>query len=65
MEDGLATSETMSAAQPSTMNQLDQPIAARVITPPQEAGDPLEGCPEIHLPSGSAADLIDWDGGER
>ncbi len=36
-------------------------IASGVITPPAEEGDPLEGCPEIRLPPGTAAALIDRD----
>ena len=40
---------------------FDQLVAAGVITPPAEAGDPLEGCPKIRLAPGSAAALIDWD----
>ena len=41
--------------------QFDRLIAPGVITPPGEAGDPLEGCPEIRLPPGTAAALIDFD----
>lgn len=41
------------------VSQFDQPIASGVITPPVEDGDPLEGCPEIHLPPGTAPALID------
>lgn len=36
-------------------------IASGAIIPPDEAGDPLEDCPEIHLPRGTAAALIDWE----
>ena len=43
------------------ISQFDQLIASGVITPPVEAGDPLEDCPEIRLPPGSAAALIDSD----
>ena len=43
---------------------FDQLIASGVITPPVEAGDPLEDCPEIRLPPGTASALIDWDRGE-
>lgn len=42
-------------------SQFDQLIASGVITPPDEAGDPLEDCPEIRLPPGTAAALIDCD----
>lgn len=45
-------------------SQFDQLIASGVITPPVEAGDPLEDCPEIRLPPGTAAALIDYDRGE-
>jgi prevent-host-death family protein len=45
-------------------SQFDQLIASGVIVPPEEAGDPLEGCPAIRLPVGTAAALIDWDRGE-
>ncbi|MSV35772.1 MAG: type II toxin-antitoxin system prevent-host-death family antitoxin [Bryobacterales bacterium] len=41
--------------------QFDQLIASGVITPPDESGDPLEGCPEIRLPPGTAAALINSD----
>jgi prevent-host-death family protein len=43
------------------ISQFDQLIAAGVITPPAETGDPLEDCPDIRLPPGSAAALIDSD----
>jgi prevent-host-death family protein len=45
-------------------SQFDRLIASGVITPPGEDGDPLEGCPEICLPPGTAAALIDADRGE-
>ncbi len=41
--------------------QFDQLIASGVITPPDESGDPLENCPDIRLPPGTAAALIDLD----
>jgi hypothetical protein len=43
---------------------LDRLVASGVITPPAEDGDPLEDCPEIRLPPGTAAALIDSDRGE-
>ena len=46
------------------ISQLDRLVASGVITPPVEDGDPLEGCPEIRLPPGTAAALIDSDRGE-
>ncbi len=39
-------------------------VASRVIRPPLEAGDPTEDWPDIALPPGTAADLIDADRGE-
>lgn len=42
-------------------DSFERLIAAGVITPPAESGDPLEGCPEIRLPKGTAALLIDND----
>lgn len=34
-------------------------IASGEVRPPVEEGDPLEGCPEIRLPPGTAAALVD------
>jgi antitoxin (DNA-binding transcriptional repressor) of toxin-antitoxin stability system len=45
-------------------SEFDRLIASGVITPPVEDGDPLEDCPEILLPTGAAAALIDSDRGE-
>jgi prevent-host-death family protein len=42
-------------------SQFGRLIASGVITPPVEDGDPLEDCPEIRLPLGTAASLIDGD----
>jgi len=39
-------------------------VAAGVIRPALEAGDPLEEWPDIRLPPGTAAQLIDSDRGE-
>jgi len=39
-------------------------VASGVIRPALEDGDPLEGWPDITLPPGTAADLIDSDRGE-
>ena len=39
-------------------------VAAGIIRPPVEQGDPLEGWPDIRLPRGTAAALIDNDRGE-
>jgi prevent-host-death family protein len=42
-------------------SQFERLIATGVITPPTESGDPLENCPDILLPPGTAAALIDSD----
>lgn len=39
-------------------------VAAGVIRPPAEQGDPFEDCPDIRLPRGTAMRLIDEDRGE-
>lgn len=44
--------------------QYDDLVAAGVIRPPIEAGDPLADWPGLRLPAGTAADLIDTDRGE-
>ena len=44
--------------------RFDELVAAGVIRPAIEAGDPLEGWPDIRLPPGTAAELIDSDRGE-
>ena len=53
-----------SAERRSRTSQFDHLLASGVITPPTEKGDPLEDCPEIRLPAGTAAALIDRDRGE-
>jgi prevent-host-death family protein len=45
-------------------SRFDELIAAGVIRPPLEPGDPAEDWPDIRLPAGTAADLIDADRGE-
>jgi antitoxin (DNA-binding transcriptional repressor) of toxin-antitoxin stability system len=45
-------------------SRFDELVASGVIRPPVEAGDPLEDWPDIRLPRGTAADLIDSDRGE-
>lgn len=45
-------------------SQLEHLIASGVITPPVEDGDPLADCPDIRLPPGTAAGLLDSDRGE-
>jgi antitoxin (DNA-binding transcriptional repressor) of toxin-antitoxin stability system len=47
-----------------TSTRFDELIASGVIRPPLEAGDPTEGWPDIRLPAGTAARLIDADRGE-
>jgi prevent-host-death family protein len=47
-----------------TPTRFDELVASGVIRPPLEAGDPTEGWPDIGLPSGTAAELIDADRGE-
>jgi antitoxin (DNA-binding transcriptional repressor) of toxin-antitoxin stability system len=45
-------------------SRFDELVAAGVIRPPLEAGDATEDWPEIGLPPGTAAELIDADRGE-
>jgi prevent-host-death family protein len=45
----------------SRFNEL---VASGVIRPPLEDGDPTENWPDIRLPAGTAAELIDADRGE-
>jgi len=45
-------------------SRFDELIASGVIRPPLEAGDPTEDWPDIRLPPGTAAELIDADRGE-
>lgn len=45
-------------------NRWDELIAAGVLHPPGEHGDPFEDWPDIRLPRGTAAELIDSDRGE-
>jgi prevent-host-death family protein len=42
-------------------SQFDKLIAAGDIRPPLESGDPTENWPAIHLPSGTAVELINAD----
>jgi prevent-host-death family protein len=48
----------------STQSRFDDLVASGVIRPPLEAGDPTEDWPDIALPPGTAAELIDADRGE-
>lgn len=45
-------------------SRFDELVASGVIRPPVEGGDPTEGWPDIRLPAGTAAELIDADRGE-
>jgi antitoxin (DNA-binding transcriptional repressor) of toxin-antitoxin stability system len=46
------------------LSRFDELVASGVIRPPLEAGDPTEDRPDIGLPAGTAAELIDADRGE-
>jgi antitoxin (DNA-binding transcriptional repressor) of toxin-antitoxin stability system len=45
-------------------SRFDELVVSGVIRPPLEAGDPTEGWPDIRLPAGTAAELIDAGRGE-
>jgi prevent-host-death family protein len=45
-------------------NHFDLLVASGAMALPLEGGDPLEDCPEIRLPPGTGAALIDSDRGE-
>jgi antitoxin (DNA-binding transcriptional repressor) of toxin-antitoxin stability system len=45
-------------------SRYDELVAAGIARPPLEPGDPLEDWPELRLPRGTAAQLIDEDRGE-
>jgi prevent-host-death family protein len=42
-------------------SRFDELVATGVIRPPLESGDPTEDWPDIRLPRGTAAELIDAD----
>lgn len=48
----------------SPRSRWDELIAAGTLHPPIETGDPFEDWPDIRLPPGTAAELIDSDRGE-
>ena len=52
------------ASRAGRRSRFDELVAAGVIRPPIEGGDPLEQWPDIRLPPGTAAGLIDIDRGE-
>ncbi len=45
-------------------SRIDELVLTGVIRPAIETGDPLEEWPDIRLPAGTAAELIDSDRGE-
>ncbi|MCC7243981.1 MAG: type II toxin-antitoxin system prevent-host-death family antitoxin [Acidobacteria bacterium] len=53
-----------SAARQSPRSRWDELIISGALRPPQEAGDPFEDWPDIRLPPGTAAQLIDADRGK-
>ena len=53
-----------STSRKSASSRWDKLIAAGVLRPPVEDGDPFEDWPDIRLPPGTAAQLIDEDRGE-
>ena len=52
------------ASRAGHLSRYDELVATGVIRPALEGGDPLEGWPDIRLPPGSAAQLIDSDRGK-
>ena len=48
----------------ASVSRWDELIAAGILHPPAEAGDPFEDWPDIRLPPGTAAELIESDRGE-
>lgn len=52
------------SARTSPGSRWEELIAAGVLHPPVEAGDPFEDWPDIRLPPGTGAALIDSDRGE-
>ena len=52
------------ATRKSAGSRWDELIAAGILHPPVETGDPFEDWPDIRLPPGTAAELIDADRGE-
>jgi len=49
----------------SRRSRWEELLAAGTLRPPLEAGDPFEDWPDIRLPRGTAAELIDADRGEE
>jgi prevent-host-death family protein len=48
----------------SSRSRWDELVAAGILHPPLEVGDPFEDWPDIRLPPGTAMALIDADRGE-
>ena len=48
-------------ARAATGSRWDELVAAGILRPPVETGDPFEDWPDIRLPRGTAAQLIDSD----
>lgn len=63
---GRVVAELVPPATPGRLrrSRWDELIAAGVLRPPLEPGDPFEDWPTIRLPRGTAAALIDEDRGE-
>jgi prevent-host-death family protein len=64
---GRAVSELVppgSAARKFPKSRWDELMAAGILHPPVETGDPFEDWPDIRLPPGTATELIDLDRGE-
>ena len=55
----------VAADAPASRSRYAELVAAGLIRPPLQAGDPLANWPTIRLPRGTAAALIDEDRGER
>jgi prevent-host-death family protein len=53
-----------SSTRTSPKTRWEELIAAGVLHPPSESGNPFEDWPDIRLPRGTAAELIDGDRGE-
>lgn len=51
-------------ARASSASRWEELVAAGVLHLPVESGDPFEHWPDIRLPRGTAAQLIDSDRGE-
>jgi antitoxin (DNA-binding transcriptional repressor) of toxin-antitoxin stability system len=52
------------SARAGRASRYDDLVAAGVVRPPVESGDPLSDWPDLRLPAGTVAELIDADRGE-